>query len=258
MLVFWKAKTGFPGGAQDRVDGAGGRIPALGRCVVSEPATAQAHDRAPLSPTAGPGVRTGRPADGADGDHARAGGLAVELVSLPQPSGAGGSSAIDGRHGFRHVSSRPGCRRTRRSLPRSAVSRASCRRRMARSGSTHLFRYDRMAAALAFLEDRLGAAPQLERLNTSPAAPATELSDPMLKRLRREAARNLPYGIRFAPGPGPDAAPSVQLPRDGRGQVGQAEGFGQKHRVRDISRHLSDIVFRVARDEDDFHAGMIL
>jgi hypothetical protein len=55
-------------------------------------------------------------------------------------------------------------------------------------GVTHLFRHDRMAAALAFLEDRLGAAPQLERLNTSPAAPATELSDPMLKRLRREAA----------------------------------------------------------------------
>jgi hypothetical protein len=59
---------------------------------------------------------------------------------------------------------------------------------MARLGVTHLFRHDRMAAALAFLEDRLGAAPQLERLNTSPAAPATELSDPMLKRLRREAA----------------------------------------------------------------------
>lgn len=51
----------------------------------------------------------------------------------------------------------------------------------------HLFRYERLDLAVAFLEDRLGRKLALPRRNVSPAAPLS-LSPKLEARLRREAA----------------------------------------------------------------------
>jgi hypothetical protein len=58
------------------------------------------------------------------------------------------------------------------------------------SGVDHLFRYDRMDAALGFLGDRLGATPEVGRMNMSPAGPSTDLPGATLDRLRHHASED--------------------------------------------------------------------
>jgi hypothetical protein len=89
-------------------------------------------------------------AAGADGGHARAGGLAVELVSLPQPARAGGTQPQSTAGMFRRPSSRPGCRTIRRNTRRSAGSPGSCRSPRRHRGRSSLFRYDRMEDGAGF------------------------------------------------------------------------------------------------------------
>jgi hypothetical protein len=91
-----EGETGAAGGAQDRVDGAGGRVlPWADASFVNPPRLKHMTVRRYRRQLARVFEQDGR-ADGADGHHARAGRLAVELVSLSQPSVAGGSTAIDG------------------------------------------------------------------------------------------------------------------------------------------------------------------
>jgi hypothetical protein len=94
--------------------------------------------------------------------------LAVELVSLSQPSGTGDAAAIDGGHDFGDfaeawLSDDPPeyARVGRQSRFLSEEDGAP--------GVDHLFRYDRMATVLDFLDDG-SARPGLERHNASPAA----------------------------------------------------------------------------------------
>lgn len=67
-------------------------------------------------------------------------------------------------------------------------------------GVTHLFRYDRMVDALAFLNDRLGVAPRLEALNVSPAASDRDLPPTTRERLHRLAPEDIALWDRLCGG----------------------------------------------------------
>jgi hypothetical protein len=81
-----------------------------------------------------PAARTGRPPDGADGGHARAGGLAVELVSLSQPAALAGQPQSTAGIGFADFVE-AWLRTIRRNTQGSDGSRASCRMETARAAS---------------------------------------------------------------------------------------------------------------------------
>jgi hypothetical protein len=110
MLVFWKARLVFlavPKTGSTALEAA--FLPWADASFLNPPRLKHMTVRRYRRQLAGCSNRTAP--DGTDGDHARAGGLAVELVSLPQPPGAGGQPQSTADIGFAAISWRPGCQR---------------------------------------------------------------------------------------------------------------------------------------------------
>jgi hypothetical protein len=70
-------------------------------------------------------------------------------------------------------------------------------------GVDHLFRYDRMDDAVAFLSDRVGASPQIGRRNVSPGDAVNDLPKQTMKTLRAEAGEEFALWDRLCAGSAP-------------------------------------------------------
>jgi hypothetical protein len=166
MLVFWKARLvllAVPKTGSTALEAA--FCPGQMRRSCNPPRLKHMTVRRYRRQLAGLLEQDGRNA-GTDGDHARAGRLAVELVSLSLPPGAGGQPQSTAGVGFADFveawlsDDAP-------EYARSDGSRASCRRRQARSGSITCSATTGWTT-LDFLERPRRRLAQIGRRNVSP------------------------------------------------------------------------------------------
>ena len=195
-------------------------------------------------------------AAGTDGGHARARGLAVELAPLPGAGRDCRTAAIHRWRGFRRLRAGLAGRRPAGIRPLGQAVRASCPTTAARSASITCFVMTGSTRRSRSCPAGWAPRPRSRGGTSHRADPRPAFRMPRCSCCTTRRPRSSRFGTSFARR-NDRAAGQCSCRATVAVRSDRLKGLGRKTEFGYVGRHLTDILLRIAGDEDDLHIGML-